>query len=257
MRYEYLCPTLSSFIHRLVTGYMVHGYFFYVSGRISKRVPEGELYEVDRRIIKKFRCDVPARTRVRRKQGGLSNCHYLRLEGTRDFVLVATHGVGSRFGERHPFFETYAERRDAKGEVLRAREYRDFRDDALHFHGYSVALRPEGVHAKRAPVGERAQRTRKLRGSVRIHMREYLELKAFLTEKAKRRSLDEMVDLFRSLPYDAFAPVRVQLRNVLRACNRVRRERGFEEIPVGVLPVRRRAPRRVEVLEERLEEEAA
>lgn len=245
MQHEYLCPTLSVFLHRLVTGYMVHGYCFYKQGRIPERFSDEELPEVDQRIAKKFRCDVSYRTRVRRKQAGISNCHYLRLEGTRDFVLLATHGVGSRFGDPHPFFETYSEKRNARGEVERKREYRDFREDSLQFHGYSIGLRPEGVRPKRGLRGkERPTRETKRRGSVRIQLKEYLELKAFLVERAKHRSLEEMVDLFQSLAYEAYAPVRAQLKNILRACNRARRERGFEEIPIGVIPLRLRAPRR-------------
>ena len=248
MQYEYLCPTLSHFVHRLVTGYMVHGYVFYFRGRISERIPEVELLEVDGRISKRFGCDKSYRTRVRRKQARLANCHYLRLEGTRDFLLVSTHGLGSREGDEHPFFACYGERRDTRGEVVRAREFLDFREDSLRFHGYSIGLRPEGVRPKRGLRGkEKPTRATKLRGSVRIHMEEYRGLKAFMVEEAKHKSLEHMVDLFESLSYEAYAPVRVQLKNILRACNRARRERGFEEIPVGVIPFRLRAPRRREV----------
>ena len=71
-------------------------------------------------------------------------------------------------------------------------------------------------------------------------MDEYRELKAFMVEQAKHRSHAYMVELFLSLPYDMYAPVRVQIHSILRACNRAREERGFEPIPKGVIPRRRR-----------------
>lgn len=97
------------------------------------------------------------------------------------------------------------------------------------------------MRPRRGATADETQRKRTLRGSVRIHMEEYRELKAFLLEEAKHRSHMYMVELFESLPYDMYAPVRVQLHAILRACNRAREERGFEPVPKTVIPRRRRA----------------
>lgn len=241
MHMKYLAPSVNSLVHKVVTGYAVHGYCFFYHGRVSERVPDEDLLEVDGRILSKFRCETSYRTRCRRKRAGIANCVYVRLKGRRDFVLLATHGLGSKSGDPHPFFETYGEKRNDRGEVVRGKQYGDLRTGRLRFHGYSIALRPEGMRPRRGTSVEASPRKGTLRGSVRIHMDEYRELKAFLVEEAKHRSHTYMVELFQSLPYDMYAPVRVQLHSILRACNRAREERGFEPVPKTVIPRRRRA----------------
>ena len=248
MTYErYLAPTVEAFVHKLVTGYVVHGYHFYVKGKLLGGVPNGKiseelLIETDLRMLKKFRADASPRTRARRKQAGICNTRYLRLKGFSEFVVVSTYGTGSTQGDLHPFFESYRELVDPKtGEVVREKQFRDFRREPLFFHGYSISLKPEGVRPKRGYRKQPPVRGTKYRGCVAIHMEEYRALKAFMVEQAKHRSLEQMIDLFQSLPYKAYARVWVQLNAIRKACNEARKKRGFSPIPMSVLP-RRRTP---------------
>ena len=246
MAYPYLAKTLPAFIHRLVTGYMVHGYHFYVTGRHPDRFSEAELLEADRRMIKKFGCDRSYRTRVRRKRAGLTNCHYMRFRS--DWILVATRGLGSPDGELHPFFFEHREVVGEGGLAVRKKEYRDFRERALYFHGYSISLRwegarPKGRNGRKLPP----DRTTKRRGSVRIHPGEYLALKSYFVDLATRRSVANLTELLQSIPFEPYAPIRIQLLAILKAVNKARRQAGFDEVPRSALRLKR--TRKREMLE--------
>ena len=230
----FVCESLRVFLKTLVTGYLVKGYYFYVSGHIPDRVPEEDLPSIDQKMIRKFRCDYSRATRVRRKKAGLANCHYLRFR--RDFILVCTQGLGSVGGELHPFFAEHQEQVLEPGRGGRLRQFRDFRKEPLQFHGYSIGLRWEGCRPK-GRNGRKLEpdRTTKRRGSVRIHREEFKALKAFMVDKANRYSCSKMEELFRSLPYEPYAPVRQQLLGLLRAVNRVRKARGWEPVPLKMV----------------------
>lgn len=155
---------------------------------------------VDRKLIEKYGIDVSKWERARRKKAGLANLHYLRHGRT--FVLIATHG-------QHRFFEE------------EAAVIRDIRRVPFKLGGYSVGYR--NGHA-----------------SVRIAQESYKGLRAYLTDLAARRSVEAMIDEFRMIQFEPYAPVRRQLLNLQRAVNRVRRRAGFEPVPVECLRLKRR-----------------
>ena len=69
--------------------------------------------------------------------------------------------------------------------------------------------------------------------SVRIHQEIYRELKTRFEEAAVHRSVEELCrDLF-GIPYEPYAPVRDQLRSLVSAVNRRRKEAGLEPVPMS------------------------
>ena len=158
---------------------------------------------VDCKLIEKYGIDISKWERARRKKAGLANLHYLRHG--RNFVLIATHG-------KHRFFEE------------EAAVIRDIRRVPFRLGGYSVSYRND--HA-----------------SVRIAQESYKGLRAYLTDLAPRRSVEAMIEEFRMLHYEPYAPVRRQLLNLLRAVNRVRKKAGLVDVPADCLRLRRRVLR--------------
>lgn len=124
-------------------------------------------------------------------------------------MLIATKG-------RHEFFE-------AEPNIA------DVRRRPIRFAGYSISYR-RGVD-------------RRFHVSVRIAPDEYLRLKGYLVGLAVHRSAQRLMAEFQRVPFEPYAPVRRQLLNILRAVNRVRREAGFEQVPLSALRLRRRIVR--------------
>lgn len=145
---------------------------------------------VDAKLIERYELGLSQWARARRKQAGLANLQYLRFG--RFFVLIATYG-------KHPFFE------------VEAVSIRDVRRVPIKFAGYSVSCK---------------------RGhpSVRIEPDEYLRLKARLVDLSTRRKAETIEAEFKSLRYEAYAPVRVQLLCIHRAVNRARLAAGFQPV---------------------------
>jgi hypothetical protein len=123
------------------------------------------------------------------------------LRHGRFFVLIATHG-------KHAFFD---EERST---------FKDVRETPIKFASYSISFRGGHPH-------------------VRIERETYLALKTYLTGMALR-ARERLEREFRSLPFEAYAPVRRQLLSMLGAVNRKRREAGFEELPLTCLRLKRR-----------------
>ena len=155
---------------------------------------------VDRKLTEKYGLDVSKWERARRKKAGLANLHYLRHG--RHFVLIATHG-------RHAFFDE------------EAANIRDIWRAPFKLGGYSVSYR--SGHA-----------------SVRIDQESYRRLKVYLTDLAPRRSAEHMIEEFRMLHFEPYAPIRRQLLNLLRAVNRARKQAGSDPVPAECLRLRRR-----------------
>jgi hypothetical protein len=114
----------------------------------------------------------------------------------RTFVLLATHG-------RHVFFE-------------QERQFRDVREVPIKFAGYAISNRSGHPH-------------------VRIEQRQYLELKAYLSDLAVHRTAAEIEGALRRLPFEPYAPVRGQIRCILREVNRRRTQAGLDSIPASCL----------------------
>lgn len=199
MTYRVEATSVAGFIQQLAVAYVAHGYYFYVSGLI----PEGKNpAETDRKIIAQYSIDASKWTRARRKKAGLANVQYLRLG--RFFVILATYG-------QQPFFEA------------EARQLRDIRIQPLHCFGYSVGSR-------------RCRGGNSLHASVRIERAIYVQLKAGLEGAAVHRSVDEICEILRQLPLEPYAPVRDQLRCILRAVNRRRVKAGLDLVPTSAVP---------------------
>jgi hypothetical protein len=217
---EYRCEakSVTGFVQQLVSCYLPHGYWFYVSGFI----PPGKAAKaVDEKLMEKYEINVSRSTRARRKAAGLANLHYLRYEDR--FLLLATHG-------HHPFFEEEASC------------IRDVRRVPIQFAGYSISVKPGGYIRKAAP-DDPAVRDSKYRVHVQIAQKTYRELKDFFTEAAKQRSVCYLVGKLMRLPYEPYAPVRQQLLNILRLVNEIRHRAGKGRIDVKVLRYRRQIVR--------------
>jgi len=75
---------------------------------------------------------------------------------------------------------------------------------------------------------------------VRIEREELKRLKAYFTELTVHRRADALASELSALPFEPYAPVRRQLRAVLRLVNRSRRAAGFAPVPFEALRFRRR-----------------
>ena len=83
---------------------------------------------------------------------------------------------------------------------------------------------------------------------VAIDRATFSELVAWFTDQACRRSAAELAARLYELPFEPYAPVRRQLLMLHRAVCKARRARGLPELPVEVLPMRRRVVRPFDVL---------
>ena len=95
-------------------------------------------------------------------------------------------------------------------------QVRHIKESPISFSGYSIGYH-RGVD-------------RKWHISIRIHPERYRDLKAMLVDLATKRSKENVVLEFRRLPFEPYAPVRRQLLLLLRAVNRERVEKGFEQV---------------------------
>ena len=155
-------------------------------------IPEGkDPRRVDEKLVARYQIDLSKWARARRKRAGLANLQYLRYG--RLFVLLATRGA-------HGFFEEEAS------------SIRDARKTPIRFRGYSMSYRNGHPH-------------------VRIEQEEYKRLKAYFLELALHRSAERLGSELARLPFEPYAPVRVQLLAVLRSINRERKRAGFEPVP--------------------------
>ena len=168
---------------------------------VTGHVPERkDAAAVDRKLIERYGLGRSKWAVARRKRAGGANLQYLRFG--RFFVLLATYG-------EHPFFGA-----EAAG-------IRKIQQVPIKFGGYSVGHR--GGHVR-----------------VAIERQEYKRLKAYFLDLAVRRTGPKLEAEFRRLPFEPYAPIRVQLLCILRAVNRARKVAGFEPVPTACLRLNRR-----------------
>lgn len=199
--YRCEAATAAGFVQQLACGYLMHGYHHYVLGEVPEHK---DPRVVDARIIERYGLEMSRPARARRKQAGLANAQYLRFR--RFFVLCATDPIGG-----HEFFEAHPPR------VVEGRtvpQIRHIKEHPIAFGGYSIGYH-RGVD-------------RKWHVSVRIHPERYRDLKAMLVDLATKRSVSNLVEAFRRVPFEPYAPVRRQLLNLLRAVNRERALKGWD-----------------------------
>jgi hypothetical protein len=78
---------------------------------------------------------------------------------------------------------------------------------------------------------------------VRIATAQYKELVEAFLNSALTSSGETLAARFKSLPFEPYGPVKVQLRRLLQRVNEVRRSAGLSRIDPGVLRTKRRAIR--------------
>lgn len=205
MAYRCVAASVAGFVQQLAVAYVTNGYWFYVTGRVPDPKDPAS---VDRKILTRYGIEVSKWTRARRKQAGQASVQYLRYDGF--FVIVATHG-------EHPFFAT------------EGKQIRDFRRQPLHFMGYAI--------------GCRTGRDGQWHASVRIERERFRKLKQCFAAMAVHRSVEELCGEFRRIDHEPYAPVRDQLRILLRAVNRRRQTAGLELVPKHALRLRRAVAR--------------
>lgn len=202
MAYCCVAASQAGFIQQLAVGYISNGYYFYVAGVIPS---DKSAARVDAKILAAYDIAISKWTRARRKRAGQANVQYLRYG--RFYVIIATHGV-------HTFFAAEAKR------------LRDVRKTPILFMGYSIGCRPErGGGAYHA--------------SVRINRDTILQLKRKLVGNATKADLHNLYRAFQTLPFEPYAPVRIQLCSLLRAVNRVRAVAGLELLARTALRLQR------------------
>lgn len=212
MQYRAEATSLSGFIQQIACCYLRHGYWFYVTGCIPA---QKDAAAIDRKLLQKYGIEVSESTRARRKQVGRANLQYIRHHRT--FVILATHG-------EHEFFR------------VEANAVRDIRHVPIKYGDYAVSYRRGGRRRD-------GQIDCRWHAHVEIERRRYLELKSWFLDVAVHRTAANLALEFYQLPYEAYAPVRRQLLNILRKVNEVRKRAGYQLVPVEALPLKRRIVR--------------
>lgn len=198
MEYRCVATSVAGFIQQLVSCYLPHGYWFYVSGIVPG---DKDPRTVDEKLMAKYGIGVSRSSRARRKAVAIANVHYIRYQ--RRFLLLATHG-------HHPFYDD------------EEKNIRDVRRVPIKVAGYSVSVAKDGFKPKRATNGVLV-RDDKWRVRVQIEREWLLGLKAYLLDIALRRSVAELQAEFRYLPFEPYAPVRRQLLNLVCHVDRRRK----------------------------------
>lgn len=213
LSYNWEATTLEGFVQQLAVGYVARRYFFYVSGRVPRRLTADEH---DERLLKKFSVAKSKWSRYRRTRRlgpdgrPLANVQYLRY---RDFwVLLATAG-------HHKFFIEHTKRtHDGLASVS---QYDDVRRRPIRYGGYSI-----GHNGK---------------ASVRISRHAYRELKEhFLSLATRCRSTEPLEQEFRRSPFEPYGGVTRQMFALLKAVNQSRRLAGLPRVPKECVRVKRR-----------------
>ena len=147
------------------------------------------------------------------------SCQYIRYEST--FVILAIRG-------EHHFFEE------------EANLIRDIRKVPIRYAGYSISYKPGGRNKD-------GSNDDKWHSHVEIDRDQYLDLRAWFSERALRDSPDKLAKAFYELPIAPYAPVRRQKLMMLREVNRVRKVAGRKQLSHEILPLRRRVIRPFEL----------
>lgn len=225
-----------------VVQYITHGYLFYVAGDTRNDrslLPE----EIDRNVVRKFHANLPRGRRAVRRKHGKCNCRYIRYG--KDWTLWSTPGLGEFFDEHRSIVPD------------EPHEFFDIRESPLQFHGYQISLSKGGFEKKteeeKAVYRDqkqkqrtaresgkdyqylpRGQRHERLVGRVCIHADRYEEIRAEALGLAVHRNADYLRNWFFHQPFLPYAPIRWQLKTLLREVNKARRHafgKSFEQVP--------------------------
>ena len=207
---------VNDFLDQL-TRLVVKGYYFYYEFELG---PNKDPEKTQQRIIDTWGLEIPYWERAKRRRGNLPSIWLLRYK--RRFVVLSTHGE-TKDEEPHPFFIENEER------LLDIRKY------ALCFCGYSI----------RYPI---SQETGKRKLFIRLDRDTYLNLKAELCRDGIReryRDREAIESVFKSLPWQPYEQVYIQLQIILKAVNKARKYRGYDALRKGCVRTRRRTPSRL------------
>lgn len=163
--------------------------------------PEKDVSKIDEKLLARYEVEQSKWAKARARRRGRAKVQYLRYRTT--FVIVATEGS-------HSFFD------EEKANI------RDARERPVKFYGYSIGYKDGHPY-------------------VRIATAQYRELVEAFLNSALTSSGETLAERFRSLPFEPYGPVKVQLRRLLQRVNEVRRSAGLTRIDPGVLRTKRRA----------------
>lgn len=197
-------PTVEAFIERAVQLSM-RGYTRNFTGEIPEHVNrEG----VDAKITGKYGLrTISKASRARRKARGFSNLFYFRHE--RFFIVMATEGeLEKRIGGEDPWKSLF--------------------ERPLVYGPYELLLRREGG---------------KGRPHVRLREEVFRNERAFLIDLATRRNERYLETVVFNLPYNAYAPVRAQIKQIVEEMNERRDRRGFEPLSLSCVRFFRERPK--------------
>jgi hypothetical protein len=163
---------------------------------VAGRIPSHKnVAAVDQKLISKYGIAINSWTRSRRKRQGLASVHYIRHLNF--FVLLANEGA-------HPF------------RAEEARRVRDVREVPLRYGGYAL-----GYVAGHS--------------CVRIERHTLAEIRDEFLRRATHRSSRQLEGALRSLPFEPYAPIRLQLLMLLRQVNKKRKAAGLEVVSKSAL----------------------
>lgn len=238
-KYQWVATTPEGFVRQLVANYLPHGYRFYMSGSIK---PSRDVTQFDQIMQKKYGYQMSRSQRHRRKNAkspdgrplGLANVHYLRYG--RFWILLCTKGS-------HRFFDEHV-KRDKWGNITK-KYFRDVHRDPIFFDGYSIRV-CQGGFLPRYKWKDAGRPERDARSRVRVRMADnmFRMLKADLVARSKSRkwSARALETVVWNLPFLPYAPVREQLRNLVRWMNEARKQAGFRDRLDPSRCIRRRIP---------------
>lgn len=158
---------------------------------------------VDEKLTTRYGVSRTKWAKARAAKRGEAKVQYLRYRET--FVLLATIG-------EHAFF------------TAEAKNIRDAREHPIRFYGYSIGYKDGHPF-------------------VRIATAQYRELVEAFLGAALTASAEVLAARFRTLPFEPYGPVKVQIRRLLLRVNEVRRAAGLSRVPVECLRTKRRAVR--------------
>lgn len=205
--YRYVATSEAGFVQQIVRC-VAKGYRYYTFGQVRRgKTPE----QIDQVLLTKFGIAKSPSARSRAKQRGEANIQYLRYGEF--WVMMATKG-------RHHWKEEHT---DNEGKP----EYYDFREKALEVGSYAISSRPDGQNQARYRV------------RVVLNREAYKAIRALYLDRAKHWSVERIGEALRRdirklLPY---RPIRVQLIELIRQMNKVRKPKGYERIPYKELEV--------------------
>lgn len=234
--------SMDGMVQQLVT-LVSKGYRYYFVG---KKKAGAEADEFDQKMLATYEADLPKWTRERRRQKGLANFRYLRVDDW--FIVLVTEGKAPKF---------WAEDKH---------RVRDVRQVPIRFKGYSMSYRQGGFKKitpserywrngmwaayrearDRGEVGEApppAERDMKWHVHVRLDEETYHGMKSYFLNIATHRRSDALAEEFSELWCQSYGPIRAQLRNILRAVNAARKKAGFDTLPLTVIRFKRRIVR--------------